>query len=133
VARNEKKSHKKYLSCAANGKSSQMDRENSQTPDGIKKLRRSIVGEPCAENARKTLTVIVRIPRHKRELAQEFYWCDERSFYEMQVPFEDARDFALASYSFVDIIPDIHKFLIRVREAQKAARNYCAWLVAAAK
>jgi hypothetical protein len=134
VAGNEKKkSHKKYLSCAANSKSHKMDRESSQTLEGQQKLYRSAVGEPCHDNSRKQVVVLQRIPRGKRELAQEFYWCDERSFYEMQVPFEDARDFALASFTFVDIVPDVHNFLIRVRQAQKAARNYCAWIVASAQ
>lgn len=65
-------------------------------------------------------------------LAKEFYWCDERSFYEMQVPLEEAKQFALASFTFKDADPDIFNFLPRVRRAQKAALRYCAWLIAAA-
>lgn len=65
-------------------------------------------------------------------LAKEFYWCDERSFYEMQVPLEEAKQFALASFTFKDADPDIFNFLPRVRRAQKAALRYCTWLIAAA-
>lgn len=66
-------------------------------------------------------------------LAKEFYWCDERSFYEMQVPFDEAKQFALASYSFQDADPEIFSFLPRVRRAQEEARRYCAWLIWAQK
>jgi len=66
--------------------------------------------------------------RPAKDLANEFYWCDQRSFYEMQVPYEEAKAFAEASFTFLDNNPDVFNFLPRVRQAQKEAKKYCFWI-----
>lgn len=92
-------------------------------------MDRQIIGSPCDERARGN--VVFYAPRVKtpNELAHEYYWCDEQSFYAMKVPFHEARDFALAVFTFQDADPDIFNFLPRVRRAQKAALRYAQWLV----
>jgi hypothetical protein len=132
MAKNEhkkkKKPQKEYISCAINSKSSRVDRESGKRAQNDQELDRKILGSPCDE--RTKFKVVFYAPRVKtpRELAQEFYWCDEHSFYAMQVPFNEARDFALASFTFKDADPEVFNFLPRVRRAQKAAMRYVQWL-----
>ncbi len=58
------------------------------------------------------------------ELARQFYWCDELSFYKMRTPLNEAMAFAEALYDFRDDMPEIPKFLDRLQAAQEHAASY---------
>lgn len=124
---------KKHISRPVKRRTSGMDREDGPRVPDQQKLDCTRPGRACSDKNRRGIVFFEKVKKAPIELAKEFYWCDERSFYEMQVPLEDAKAFALASFSFLDANPEIHNFLPRVRRAQLAARQYCAWLIAAAK
>jgi hypothetical protein len=65
-----------------------------------------------------------RTTMSRLELARQFYWCDELSFYKMRTPLNEAMAFAEAHYDFRDDMPDVPKFLPRLRIAQEHAANY---------
>ena len=128
----KKKPVKEHLSRAANSRAGQVARPAPRPIRGIKELHHEGIGQPCADKNTRGVAFYPKVVKDNLRLAKEFYWCDERSFYEMKVPLEEAQQFARASFTFQDADPEIHNFLPRVRQAQKEARQYCAWLIAAA-
>lgn len=135
MVKHEKKKKKpiaKHLPRAIDRRASPVARPAPRAIRAKQELHSEGLGEPCSDKNARGVAFYPKVKKDNLRLAKEFYWCDERSFYEMQVPLEEAKQFALASFTFKDADPDIFNFLPRVRRAQKAALRYCAWLIAAA-
>jgi len=128
----KKKQVKKHLPCSTDSRSSGVARPAPRPIRDKQELHHEGIGNPCAEKTRRGVAFYPKVVKDNLRLAKEFYWCDERSFYEMKVSLEEAKQFALASFTFQDADPEIHNFLPRVRRAQIAAMQYCAWLIRAA-
>jgi hypothetical protein len=128
----KKKPVKEHLPRATDSRASQVARPAPCSIRAKQELHSEGLGKPCSTKNARGVAFYPKVVKDDLRLAKEFYWCDERSFYEMQVSLEEAKQFALAAFSFQDADPEIFNFLPRVRRAQKAARQYCAWLIAAA-
>jgi hypothetical protein len=122
---------KNNVSRPTHNRSSPMDRPHGPGLQNKQKLDSKGPGRPCSDKTSRGVAFYPKVKKDNLRLAKEFYWCDERSFYEMGVPLEEAKQFALASYTFQDADPEVLNFLPRVRQAQKAALQYCAWLIRA--
>lgn len=124
---------KKHLSRPAHAGASKVAGQPGGEARAQQKLDHAGIGSPCSEKKLRGVAFYPKVVKDNLRLAKEYYWCDERSFYEMQVPFEEAAQFALASFNFQDADPEIFNFLPRVRRAQIAAKRYCSWLIYAAR
>ena len=134
VVKHEKKKKKpiaKHLPRATDSRASQVARPDPCSVRAKQELHSEGLGKPCSNKNARGVAFYPKIVKDNLRLAKEFYWCDERSFYEMGVPLEEAKQFALASFTFKDADPEIFNFLPRVRRAQKAVLQYCAWLIRA--
>jgi hypothetical protein len=124
----KKKYEEKHISRPAHRTAGCLDRANGARKSGDKKLDSTQVTQLRAEDALRKLAFYAPRLKTPKELADEFYWCDERSFFDMRVPYQEAKAFATASFTFLDNNQDVFNFLPRVRRAQKAAARYCFWL-----
>ena len=123
---------KNHLPRPIDPRAGRVDRSNGKRSRDLKKLDNEARDLIRPASGKNSVVFYPKVRKDNISLAKEFYWCDERSFYEMKVPFEEAKQFALASYTFQDADPEIYNFLPRVRKAQKEALQYCVWLIRAA-
>ena len=65
----------------------------------------------------------------KKELARQFYWCDEHDFYMMRPPPQEVLSFCNHVYAEEDILDDVLHFLPRVEAAQRAGWRYLVYRV----
>ena len=64
----------------------------------------------------------------KKELARNFYWCDELDYHRMHPPVRELLAFANSDYSSPeDVLLDVLNFFPRIKSAQKHAISYLLW------